>query len=89
MQLKGVSRMSFTQINSTQNAFLHDYLRGRNRSLTSRQAQSLFGIRNLRARMTELRDAGLRVRTEKNTEGYTRYRVSARDIFGSRASLTN
>jgi len=79
--------MAFTNITTTQLTFLHDYLRGTNRSLTSRQAESLYGIRNLRARITDLRRAGLRVRTQKNTEGYTRYSVSARDIYGSRFSL--
>lgn len=79
--------MAFTNLSTTQLAFLHNYLRGTDRSITSRQAESLYGIKNLRARITELRYAGLRVRTEKNSEGLTRYSISARDITGSRASL--
>lgn len=73
---------------STQNAILHDKLRGTNRTLTAREAQNLYGIKNLRARMTELRDAGLRVNTTRSANGTTRYGISARDVFGSRASLT-
>ena len=80
--------MAFTNLSTTQNAFLHNYLRGTGRSLTSRQAETMFGIKNLRARVSELRDAGLRVRTEKAKNGATKYSVSARDIWGSRFSLT-
>lgn len=80
--------MAFTNISSTQNAFLVDYLRGTNRSLTVRQAQSLYSIQNLRARISELRDAGLRVRTERTATGRAnKYFVSARDIYGSRANV--
>jgi len=77
--------MAFTKISTTQVEFLEDYLRGTGRTLTERQARALFGIENLRARMTDLRQAGLRVRREKNTEGRARYAVSARDAEGSRA----
>ncbi len=73
---------------STQNAVLHDTLRGTGRAITSGEARNLYGIKNLRARISELRDAGLRVRTEKTLSGKTRYRISSRDIFGSRSSLT-
>ena len=41
----------------------------------------------LRARMTDLRQAGLKVRREKNTEGRARYAISARDEAGSRAKI--
>jgi DNA-binding IclR family transcriptional regulator len=72
--------MSFTNLNTTQNEFLVSYLRGTGRVLTSRQADSLYGIQNLRARMTELRQTGYKVRTEKNTVGTTNYAVSRRMI---------
>lgn len=77
--------MSFTKITTTQTEFLEQYLRGTGRSLTSAQADSLFGIKNLRARMSEMRQAGLRVRREKNTLGRGAYSISARDCTGSRS----
>ena len=77
--------MSFTKITTTQNEFLEQHLRGTGRSLSAPQARALFGIKNLRARMSDLRSAGLRVRTGVNTEGRTTYSVSARDVVGSRA----
>jgi len=79
--------MSFTNIKTTQKQFLESYLRGTDRSLTSRQADSLYGIKNLRARITELRQSGLVVRTDKTQEGLTKYMVSARDLSGSRARM--
>ncbi len=79
--------MSFTNIKTTQKQFLELYLRGTDRSLTSRQADSLYGIKNLRARITELRQSGLVVRKDKTQEGLTKYMVSARDLSGSRARM--
>ena len=79
--------MSFTTIKTTQKQFLESYLRGTERSLTSRQADSLFGIKNLRARITELRQSGLIVRKDRTQEGLTKYMVSARDLSGSRARM--
>jgi hypothetical protein len=60
------------------------YLRGTGRELTSAQARAMWDVRNLRARMTELRQAGLRVRTRKNTRGTTSYSISSRDVNGRR-----
>jgi len=80
--------MAFTQLRTTQRVFLHNYLRGTNRSLTAREAESKFGILNLRARVTEMRQSGLVVRTRKTDSGLTRYFVSARDVWGSKASYT-
>jgi len=77
--------MSFTTITGSQTAFLENYLRGTNRTITAADAQARFGIQNLSARISELRDAGLRVNTETSTTGKARYRVSARDVTGSRA----
>lgn len=81
--------MSFTKISTTQNEFLESYLRGTGRTLSSKQASSLYGIKNIRARMTEFRQAGLRVNRSTNTEGRSAYSVSARDVTGSRASVFN
>jgi hypothetical protein len=77
--------MAFTKLTTTQNVFLEQYLRGTGRSLSARQAKSLYGIKNIRARMTDFRNAGLKVTTNKNTVGRTTYSVSARDQTGSRA----
>ena len=70
--------MAFTNIKTSQRDFLVEYLQGTGRELSAAQAQSLFGIQNLRARMTELRQDGYRVRTRINTLGRTAYAVSRR-----------
>ena len=77
--------MSFTTIKSNQTAFLESYLRGNGRTITAADAKARFGIKNLSARMSELRDAGLVVRVDTATTGRARYAVSARDVSGSRA----
>lgn len=71
---------------TNQTSFLEKYLRGTNRTLSVAQAEANYGIKNLPARMSELRKAGLKVETLTNTTGKTAYRVSARDINGSRAA---
>lgn len=78
--------MSFTTLTVTQNEFLEQYLRGTGRSLSAAQARATYGIKNIRARMSELRSAGLRVNRTKNTEGRSAYGISARDVTGSRAA---
>lgn len=70
--------MVFTNIQSTQNDFLVNYLRGTGRTLTARQAESLFGIKNLRARASELRQLGYRVRTTITQDGRAKYAISRR-----------
>jgi hypothetical protein len=70
--------MAFTTITTTQKEFLVDYLRGTGRTLSEAQARSLYGIKNLRARMSDLRKEGYRVRTDVNTTGKTVYAVSRR-----------
>lgn len=72
--------MAFATIKMSQKKFLVKYLRGTGRELSSAQAESLYGIQNLRARMTDLRNEGYKVRTTKNTEGRTAYAVSRRMI---------
>jgi hypothetical protein len=77
--------MSFTTLTSTQNEFLQDYLRGTKREMTVAQARATFGIGNLRARVHELRKAGLNVQSRKNYRGAASYWIPSRDLFGSRA----
>jgi hypothetical protein len=79
--------MSFTKITTTQNKFLETYLRGTGRQISAKQAETLFGIKNIRARMTEFRQQGLRVRTAVNTMGNTAYSVSSRDLTGNRSQV--
>jgi hypothetical protein len=79
--------MSFTTLKSTQVAFLESHLRGTGREMSAAQASALYGIQNLRARMSELRSIGLRVRKSVNTEGRTTYAVSRRDVFGLQYKL--
>ena len=74
--------MSFTKLSTTQVVFLENHLRGTGRVISSAQARATYGIKNLRARMTEFRQAGLRVRKSLNTEGRTQYSVSRRDVAG-------
>jgi len=62
----------------TQLEQLENYLRGTNRELSAAQAEARFGIQNLRARMTEMRQGGFRVRTRTNSTGKTAYSVSRR-----------
>lgn len=79
--------MSFTTLTTTQNTFLETYLRGTGREMSAAQARATYGVKNLRARMTDLRNAGLRVRTGVNTEGRTTYAVSRRDEFGGQFKM--
>lgn len=79
--------MAVIQIKSSQKEFLETHLRGTGRTLTAAQANQKFGIKNLRARMTEMRQAGLKVTTEVNTVGRTAYRISARDVNGKRSRV--
>jgi hypothetical protein len=73
--------MAFVKSNKTQNQLLVEYLRGTGRALSAPQAAALFGIKNLRARMTDLRQAGFRVSSTENTEGRTAYRIARRMIW--------
>jgi hypothetical protein len=75
--------MAFVKSEKTQNELLVKYLRGKNRTLSAPQAEALFGIKNLSARMSELRQAGYRVSLTENTEGKTAYRIARRMIWQS------
>ena len=79
--------MSFTTIKSNQKTFLETYLRGTGKTLTAADANARFGIKNLSARMSELKAAGLNVKTDVATTGKTRYAMTARDVTGSRAKV--
>jgi len=70
-------------------SFLERYLRGTNKTLSIAQAQANYGIEKLTARISELRAAGLNVKTITNTSGNTAYKISARDLNGSRAMMFN
>jgi len=70
-------------------SFLERYLRGTNKTLSVAQAQANYGIAKLTARISELRAAGLNVKTITNTSGNTAYRISSRDLNGSRAKMFN
>lgn len=70
-------------------SFLERYLRGTNKTLSVAQAQANYGIEKLTARISEMRAAGLNVKTIVNTSGNTAYRISARDLNGSRAKMFN
>ncbi len=79
--------MSFTKLTVTQNQFLQGHLRGTGIELTAAQAKATYGIKNLRARVSELRAAGLNVYSRKNYRGAAAYRMVSRDMHGSRAML--
>lgn len=79
--------MSFTKPKTTQNQFLVTYLRGTAKELSVAQANALFGIKNLRARVAELRANGLRVASRVNYRKAAAYRISSRLQNGSRAKV--
>lgn len=70
-----------------QKAFLETYLRGTGRTLSAVQAKANYGIQQLPARISELRSAGMVVKTSTNTAGNTAYTIVARDVNGSRAKI--
>jgi hypothetical protein len=78
---------SFTTLTVPQKTFLEQHLRGTERTISEAQAVATYGIQNLRARIAEMRAAGLDIRTLKNSKGNTAYRMVARDVTGSRAKV--
>ena len=72
--------MAFVKSSKTQTELLVSYLRGTSRKLSAPQAEEMFGIKNLRARMSDLRFMGFKVKTDLNTEGRTTYSVPRRKI---------
>ena len=88
---KQMAKRKSTNLEKVKNqvSFLERYLRGTNKTLSIAQAQANYGIEKLTARISELRAAGLNVKTITNTSGNTAYRISARDLNGSRAMMFN
>ena len=78
-----------TNLNKVKNqtSFLEKHLRGTGRTISVAQAQANYGIAKLTARISELRSAGLVVKTIKNSIGNTAYRILAREPFTSRALI--
>lgn len=74
------------QTGLTQNQFLVTHLRGTGVELTAVEAKKI-GIQNLRARICELRQAGLVVSTRKTETGAASYKVGARLQNGSRKQI--
>ena len=70
-----------------QKAFLETYLRGTGRTLSSVQAKANYGIAQLPARISEMKAAGMVVKTTTNTSGNTAYKIVARDVSGSRSKI--
>lgn len=79
--------MAFTTLTSTQKAFVESHLRGTGATLSSVQADATYGIKNLRAVVSTMRQAGLRVRKERNTSGRTAYAISRRDEAGVQGKI--
>ena len=75
-----------TNLNKVKNqkGFIETYLRGTGRSLSPAQAKANYGIAQLPARLHEMKAAGLVVKSVKNTSGKTAYKMTARDVNGSR-----
>jgi hypothetical protein len=67
--------MAFVTSSKTQKEILLSYLRGTSRVLSASQALSMFGVKNLSARMSELRRSGYTVRLSKNKSGKTTYSI--------------
>ena len=86
---KQMAKRKSTNLNKVKNqaSFLEKHLRGTGRTISVAQAQANYGITKLTARISELRSAGLVVKTVKNSTGNTAYRISARDVNGSRAKM--
>ncbi len=84
-----MAKRKSTNLNKVKNqtSFLEKHLRGTGRTISVAQAQANYGIEKLTARISELRAAGLQVKTITNTSGNTAYRISARDVNGSRAKM--
>lgn len=79
--------MAFTKLTSTQKQFLESHLRGTGRELSSAQAKQTYGIKNMRAVISTMRNAGLIVRKTYNTAGRTAYSISRRDAAGCQGKI--
>ena len=79
--------MAFTQIVSTQKAFIESQLRGTGKTMSAAQARGTYGIKNLRAVVSTMRQAGINVRKQLNSQGRTAYSISRRDVFGFQSKI--
>jgi hypothetical protein len=86
MMFKKSTKANLAKVKN-QAVFLENYLRGTGKTLSAAQASANYGIKKLTARISELRAAGLNVKTITNTTGNTAYKISARDVNGSRAKM--
>jgi hypothetical protein len=86
MMFKKSTKANLAKVKN-QTVFLETYLRGTGKTLSAAQASANYGIKKLTARISELRAAGLQVKTIKNSTGNTAYKISARDVNGSRAKV--
>lgn len=84
---KKVTRTTNLNKVKNQKAFLENYLRGTGRSLSAAQAKANYGIAQLPARIYEMKQAGMVVKTVTNTSGNTAYAIVARDVTGSRSKI--
>jgi Helix-turn-helix domain len=86
---KQMAKRNATNLNKVKNqaSFLEKHLRGTGRTISVAQAKANYGIEKLTARIAELRAAGLNIQTVTNSSGNTAYRMSARDVNGSRAKM--
>jgi len=76
-----------TRKKPTQNQFLITHLRGTGRELTVAQAKSKYGIGNLRARVSELREAGYTIASRRTSTGSAAYLMATRKQGGSRKTV--
>lgn len=79
--------MAFTTLSTTQKSFLESHLRGTGRALSSAQARETYGIMNLRAVVSTMRQSGLTVRKQLNTSGRTAYSIARRDAAGCQGKI--
>ena len=79
--------MAFTTLTTTQKTFLESHLRGTGKALSAAQARETYGIQNLRARISEMRSAGLNIRKVVNTNGRNAYTIARRDVAGVQGKI--
>lgn len=72
--------MMMTKYDKSQKELLVSYLCDTGRSISNPQAQARFGVKNLRARMSEIRKEGFIVSRETNKKGDTIYLVSSKKV---------
>jgi hypothetical protein len=87
LQMAKATKASKATKSLTQNQFLVSHLRGTGKELTVAEAKEKYSIGNLRARIAELRQAGLVVSTRKTTTGAASYKIATRLQNGSRAKV--